>query len=59
MIMVLRAAQGQIWELVKGQLPGDRDESLARAGEQMTTAAMATYAYEQIERFEGEPFRAG
>jgi hypothetical protein len=31
-------------------LLGDKaDESFARAGEQMTTAAMATYAFDQIE----------
>lgn len=30
---------------------GDRTyESLARAGEKMTTAAMATYAYDQIDQ---------
>jgi hypothetical protein len=32
-------------------VPGDRTyESLSRAGEKMTTAAMATYAYDQIDQ---------
>jgi hypothetical protein len=36
---------------LKGELLGDQTyESLARKGEAMTTAAMVTYAYDQIEQ---------